>query len=61
MMSLNHRVRKDGTIAIKVGRTTTVLKTASEADAFMAGVKTAHIQLANEILPILKIKDGRHD
>ncbi len=60
MIRVEKRDRSDGSIAIKIGRTTTELRTAKEADAFIAGVKIAHLNLAREIMPLLEIKDGKH-
>jgi hypothetical protein len=53
--------RRDGSIAIKIGRKTTVLRTGAEAQAFMAGVKIAHLALAAQIGPLLSVKDAAHD
>ena len=47
----------DGSTSIKIGRKTTYLRTGGEADAFIAGFKTAHLKLSEAIEPFLKIKD----
>lgn len=48
----------NGSVSIKIGRKVTILRTSGEADAFIAGFKAAHLELAAQIEPILKIKDG---
>lgn len=53
--------RPDGSIVIKVGRKSTVLSTSGEADAFIAGFKTAHIKLSEAIAPFLELKDSSHE
>ncbi len=42
---------------IKIGRRSYHVRTSDEADAFMAGVKIAHAQLAAQIEPLLKLSD----
>jgi uncharacterized cupin superfamily protein len=61
VISVKHTVRKDGSHTIKIGRAAYVLRTRGEADAFLAGVKIAHVNLTAKILPILQVKDGRDD
>lgn len=57
MIRLSIEYPSSGVVKIKIGRKTTILKTHGEADAFIAGFKAAHLELAAQIDPILKIKD----
>lgn len=50
--------RPDGTIVIQIGKSRTVLQNDSEARAFIAGYKVAHIELTNKIMPLLKTKES---
>lgn len=60
MINVRQWTNDNGSISIKLGRSkAVVLQTAGEADAFLAGVKLAHIELTNKIAPILKLKDTR--
>ncbi len=61
MISYSMTSRANGSIVIKVGRKTTVLSTSGEADAFIAGFKTAHLKLSEAIAPFLEIKDSGHE
>jgi predicted alpha/beta-hydrolase family hydrolase len=61
VLQVKYNVRRDGAHVIKIGMTTTVLKTSGEADAFLAGVKVAHLQLAAQITPLLNVRQTEHD
>lgn len=48
----------DGSLTVKIGRRATRLRTHGEAEAFMAGFKAAHLEIASRIAPILEVKDS---
>lgn len=56
MINITQKTLPDGTIAIKIGRVTAKLRTSGEVEAFMTGVKIAHLALAKAIEPILAVK-----
>ncbi len=60
MLKIRKEIRPNGTVALRIGGgRAIVLKTDAEAQAFLAGVKVAHIQLYNTIFPIISV--GRSD
>lgn len=61
MISLALKHHGDGSLTVKIGRKSTHLRTNGEAQAFMAGVKAAHIEIAARIAPLLEIKDSALD
>ncbi len=56
MLKLLRYQKRNGEYVIKVGQKTTLVRTAAEADAFIAGFQIAQMALCAQILPIIEAK-----
>lgn len=56
-LTIHHRRNSDGTITVKVGRQSTVLRNDTEVAAFVAGFKTGVVASQKKMTAALRVFD----